>query len=158
MHTSGPPWRDTAAPEQLQKDLRVRDRVSILNHSQTWYHGSPYELTMLRAGSTITQNRDLAQAFSHKPALLCVSDEGRIRHNGTAPGYLYRLSEPVGPDDVYAHPRSTMEPGAEWLTRRELRVELIGPVEVAAEERLNDEEVERYRQMLQADKGVDRDL
>ena len=36
-----------------------------------WYHGSPMLLSELRAGSTITQWRALAEAFSHKPHRLC---------------------------------------------------------------------------------------
>ena len=35
-----------------------------------WYHGSPLQLKRLRAGSTITQDRDLARVFSHKPSLV----------------------------------------------------------------------------------------
>jgi hypothetical protein len=33
------------------------------------YHGSQQVLTVLRAGSTITRNRRLAEAFSHRPVV-----------------------------------------------------------------------------------------
>ena len=114
---------------------------------QTWYHGSPYELTSIRAGSTITQDRDLARVFSHKPPVVSMGDDGSLRHTGTAPGYLYRIAEPVGAEDVYSHPRSTMPPGAEWLTRRELRLALIGPTEVRDEERLTEQDLAELRRL-----------
>jgi len=106
---------------------------------ETWYHGSPLQLTTLRAGSTITRNRDVARVFSHKPPIVSMGDDGAIRHTGTTPGYLYRIDEPLGPDDVTPHPRTTMQPGLEWLTRRELRLSLIGPTEVREEEVLTEE-------------------
>jgi len=115
------------------------------DYRQTWYHGSPHELTTLREGSTITQDRHLAEVFSHKPAIVCVSDEGAIQHNGTLPGFLYYVAEEIGPDDVYPHPRTTMEANKEWLTRRELRLALIGRVLVSPEELLTDEEVAELR-------------
>ena len=108
--------------------------------SKTWYHGSPLVLSTLRKGSTITQDRGLARVFSHKPTLISISDEGRMRHNGSVPGVLYIISETVEPDDVAPHPRSAMECGKEWLTRRGLRVTLIGPTEIVAEERLTGDE------------------
>ena len=108
---------------------------------EPWYHGSPLELSLLRAGSTVTQERALACAFSHKPTLLCLEDDGRIRHNGSQPGYLYRLAEEVGDDDLSPHPRSSMSPGLEWLTRRDLRLERIGPVALDEGERLSGAEV-----------------
>ena len=92
---------------------------------EPWYHGSPLELVVLQAGSTITQDRALACAFSHKPTLLCIEDDGTIRHNGTQPGILYRIAEELGEGDICPHPRTTMAPGLEWLTRRDLVVERV---------------------------------
>jgi len=112
-----------------------------IGNDQTWYHGSPYELTVIRAGSTITRDRDLARVFSHKPPIVSMSDGGSLRHTGTMPGYLYRIAEPVAAEDVYPHPNSSMPPGAEWLTRRELCVALIGPTSVRDEERLSEQEL-----------------
>ncbi|MCJ7737233.1 MAG: hypothetical protein MUQ10_07970 [Anaerolineae bacterium] len=88
-----------------------------------WFHGSPVELRSLHAGSKITQNRALARAFSHKPTFVTVSHAGEIRHNGTEQGHLYLIAEDVQAGDVTPHPRTTMAPGEEWLTTRELRVE-----------------------------------
>jgi hypothetical protein len=112
---------------------------------ETWYHGSPLQLSTLRAGSTITRNRDLARVFSHKPPLVSVDDDGTIQHTGTAPGYLYRIDEPLRPEDITPHPRTTMQPGLEWLTRRELCLSLIGPTEVREEELLTEEQVAALR-------------
>lgn len=93
----------------------------------TWYHGSNQLFTQLRAGSTVTRWRALAEAFSHKPDTLCIQDDGSILHNGSAAGYLYEVLTD-SPDDLYPHPRSTMEPGLEYLTSRPLPVRLMGTV------------------------------
>jgi quercetin dioxygenase-like cupin family protein len=118
--------------------------------SDAWYHGSPYRLSALREGSTITRDRHLAEIFSHNPTIVSMEDDGTIRHNGAAAGYLYRVVDPVAEEDVYPHPRSSMAPGKEWLTRRELRIELIGPVQVREEERLGEQELEAIRARLES--------
>lgn len=121
--------------------------------SRPWYHGSPLELERLSVGSTITQDRELARVFSHKPTLVSQDEDvqGRrvIKHSGDTPGYLYTVAEPVQPDDVAPHPTSSMAPGQEWITRRELRVELLGPMVVRKEERLTPEEINHLRHRLQ---------
>ena len=54
-----------------------------------WYHGSPLSLGELATGSTITQWKELAEAFSHKPSTLQYDDIlGSIRHDGILFGYL----------------------------------------------------------------------
>ena len=116
--------------------------------SQPWYHGSPYELRILREGSTITQRRELACIFSHKPTIVSTNDDGSIKHNGTEPGYLYIIAEDVSEDDVVPHPRTTMGPGDEWLTTRDLRLRFVGAVEVTAEELLSTEELEDLRRHI----------
>lgn len=78
-----------------------------------WYHGSPSELTSIRAGSTITQNIELRRIFSHKPTIVPVSDDGQIKHNGATPGYLYVVAGPVKQKDVSQHPKTSMAPGDE---------------------------------------------
>jgi hypothetical protein len=108
--------------------------------AQAWYHGSPLKLTTLQEGSTITQKRELARIFSHKPTLVSVSDDGQIMHNGAMPGYLYAVADDVQLKDVAPHPRTTMAPGYEWLTTRELRLRLLCSTEPAPEEQLTDEE------------------
>ena len=117
--------------------------------SGTWYHGSPLEITVLRQGSTITQVRDLARAFSHKPTILSITDDGRIQHNGAAPGFLYQIDEEIRPGDIEPHPRTTMEPGQEWLTTRDLRLSLVERVELTDNERLTDDEIDVLRKRTQ---------
>ena len=120
---------------------------------QPWYHGSPLVLGVLRVGSTITQWRDLARVFSHKPPIVCISDSGDIQHNGVKPGYLYEISEPIGPDDVYLHPRTTMAPGDEWLTTRELRLRLIAETAVCRDEFLSPQDIEALKRRADAQSG-----
>ena len=112
--------------------------------SRTWYHGSQQELTRLRSGSSITQSRDVAKAFSHKPSLLSMSDES-LKHDGVTSGYLHVVAEEIAPDDVHPHPHPANAGRWEWLTRRELRLELIERTEVTAKESLTDEEVAELR-------------
>lgn len=121
-----------------------------MDYTQPWYHGSPLELTTLLAGSTITQRRDLAWVFSHKPTIVSFEDDGRIKHNGTLPGYLYIIDEEIAPEDVEAHPRTTMGPDDEWLTYRELRLRLLGTAEPRPEEQFTAEELEDLHQRIAA--------
>ncbi len=116
----------------------------------TWYHGSPFVLTTIRPGSSITANLPLARAFSHKPTLLTLDDDGRVKHDGTLPGYLYCVAEEVRPEDIRPHPRSSMPAGEEWLTTRELSLRLIGPVEIGDEEKLSEKEIAWCRRKLAA--------
>ena len=91
-----------------------------------WYHGSNQLFTVLRANSTITQWKELAEAFSHQPDRLSYDDDGVIHHNGTEKGYLYMIDEPIAAGvDVCQHPRSSMDENAEFLTKRSLKVKLI---------------------------------
>ena len=91
-----------------------------------WYHGSNKMFIELKTNSTITQWKELAEAFSHKPSGLGYDDDGVIVHNGTEKGYLYIIDEPVVVDvDIYQHPRTTMEENAEFLTKRPLKVKMI---------------------------------
>ena len=99
-----------------------------------WYHGSDRIFSELRTGSTITQWRALAEAFSHKPSVLGYDDDGTIMHNGTAKGYLYVIDEPVEVGiDIYQHPRTMMDENAEFLTKRPIRVRMIGELPVQGE-------------------------
>lgn len=91
-----------------------------------WYHGSNKKFSKLRAGSTITQWKELAEAFSHKPSSLCYDDNGEIIHNGTKKGYLYIIDEPITIGiDIYQHPRTTMDENVEFLTKRPLKIKMI---------------------------------
>ena len=91
-----------------------------------WYHGSNQRFTVLRANSTVTQWKELAEAFSHQPGRLSYDDYGVITHNGTQKGYLYIIDEPIAVGiDIYQHPRTSMDENAEFLTKRPLKVKLI---------------------------------
>ncbi|MBQ9140587.1 MAG: hypothetical protein IJX63_02185 [Lachnospiraceae bacterium] len=97
-----------------------------INPNGTWYHGSNKRFEILREGSTITQWKELAEAFSHQPTGLGYDDDGVICHNGTEKGYLYIIDEAVVVDvDIYQHPRTTMDENAEFLTKRDLKVKLV---------------------------------
>ena len=95
--------------------------------NKPWYHGTPIELEILREGSTITQWKELAVAFSKKPKILCYSKIfGRIFHIGIKKGILYVIDEPIIMDvDVYQHPSTTMDMGVEFLTKRPLKLKRI---------------------------------
>jgi len=111
------------------------------DYSKPWYHGTPLKIYTIFRGSTITQDRNLARIFSHKPTLVSISDDGVIKHNGSTPGFLYRIDDAIQPNDVRPHPNSSMEWGMEWLTNRELRVKLIDRTAVVDSERLTEREV-----------------
>lgn len=97
-----------------------------INPNGIWYHGSNQLFTELRENSTITQWKELAEAFSHQPSRLCYDDNGVIYHNGTVKGYLYVIDEPIIVGvDIYQHPRTVMDENAEFLTKRPLKVKMI---------------------------------
>lgn len=93
--------------------------------SPVWYHGSPLVLEVLAAGSSITRNRDLAVAFSHKPTQLSIDDDGVVRHNGRQDGYLYEIDEPVSPNDLHVHEAIRRDDPWEWITERPYRLRRI---------------------------------
>jgi hypothetical protein len=96
--------------------------------AQKWYHGSPLLLEVLDAGSSITRNRELAIAFSHKPTQLGVADDGTISHNGKQNGYLYEIAELLALEDIRPHEACVkFSPNDlwEWITKRPLRLKLI---------------------------------
>lgn len=123
--------------------------MTTWNFNQPGYHGSPYTLDTLLTGSTITQDEALARVFSHKPQIVSIEDDAdvlargvpRLRHNGTLPGLLYVIDEPISEQDIYPHPRSSMPPGLEWLTCRPLRLRLLGPVDIQPGEFLTPEDI-----------------
>lgn len=91
-----------------------------------WYHGSNMIFDVLKEGSTITQWKELAEAFSHHPTELGYDNNGTITHNGTEKGFLFVIDEPITIDiDIYQHPRTTMDKNIEFLTRRPLKVKLV---------------------------------
>lgn len=97
-----------------------------INPNGIWYHGSNVIFDVLCEGSTITQWKELAEAFSHQPTSLEYDDDGTINHNGTEKGFLFVIDEPITIDiDIYQHPKTTMDKNAEFLTRRPLKVKLV---------------------------------
>ncbi len=93
--------------------------------SLVWYHGSPVEMSLLRVGSSITRNIELAIAFSHKPSELSVSNNGKIEHNGKQEGYLYIVDEELIDDDIYVHEACLEDDPWEWITKREIKLKLL---------------------------------
>lgn len=94
-----------------------------------WYHGSNVKFDILNEGSTVTQWRGLAEAFSHQPTALSYDDNGIISHNGVEKGFLYVIDEPVTVGvDIYQHPDSTLDKNAEFLTKRPLKVRITEEV------------------------------
>ncbi len=119
----------------------------ITEYDKQWYHGSPYVLDSIRKGSTITQNINLARVFSHKPPCVSIDDNGHIKHNGSIEGYLYVIDEVISDDDVFVHPRTTMEKGLEWLTVRDFKVRLIEKTTVKDNERFTVDELKTLREL-----------
>jgi len=98
----------------------------VIQPNGVWYHGSNKIFAELKTNSTITQWRELAEAFSHQPSGLGYDVNGVISHNGTEKGFLYIIDEPiVVGEDICQHPRTTMDENAEFLTKRPLKVKLI---------------------------------
>ena len=116
------------------------------DYTLTWYHGSQQKLTALRVGSSITQNRNVAKGFSHTPSLFTQSEGGTVKHDGVTPGYLYTVVDEIGPEDVHPHPHPVNLTRWEWLTNRELKIELIEQTIVTDEERLTDQEIAEIKQ------------
>ena len=114
-----------------------------------WYHGSQQPLTVLRTGSSITRNGELARAFSHQPSLLSLSEDGSVKHDGTTNGYLYLIAEEVRPEDVSPHPHPANAARWEWLAQRELRVLLVKETQVRERDRLSAEEIAALRRKQQ---------
>ena len=115
-----------------------------------WYHGSQQRLTRLRAGSSITQNRDVAKAFSHRPSHVTMSQSGEdkewsVLHDGATPGYLYAVSEGVRSGDVRPHPHPANASRWEWLTNRDLKLQFIEETSLMDGERLTDEGIAGMR-------------
>jgi hypothetical protein len=110
----------------------------------TWYHGSNLELTSLRIGTSVTEDRYLASAFSHQPALLGRSD-GSVRHNGTEPGFLYEVAETLSDADLEKHPHPANEDGWEWLITPEVAVTLLERTQPRPGELFKEDEIARIR-------------
>jgi len=117
------------------------------DYDRPWYHGSPEELSVLRKGSWVTQFREIAKAFSHKPSRMSFEDdECRIvKHNGSLLGRLYVISEEIGPDDVSYFADTA---GTHWQTQRDLRVRLVAELPVDDPPLLSEEELAELRKTM----------
>jgi len=107
----------------------------------TWFHGSPLKLETLRKGSAITQNEKLAHVFSTRPSIVSVSDDGTIKHNGKSKGRVYKVADRVTSDDIDEHPRSSMNKGWEWITKKEFSLEFLYEVSPSPEDILSEREI-----------------
>ena len=125
-----------------------------IDYIRPWFHGSPHRFSILHKGSTVTQDEELARVFSHEPTLVSVSDTGIIKHDGKKSGFLYRIVEDIFPEDVQPHPRSTMQPGNEWITTRDMNIELIGVTFLTPKEILTSEEIAELKEKAKL-KSVD---
>ena len=110
------------------------------NTSRHWFHGSPEKLTMLRTGSWVTPFKELAKAFSHKPACISVSDDDfrNVRHDGKIPGYLYVVSEPLSNGDLRELEGTDQ---SHWETARTLKIRFVSDVPLVDSEMLTETEI-----------------
>lgn len=98
------------------------------DYTAPWYHGSPERLSVLRKGSWVTQFREVAKAFSHKPTLMALGDDCiAVKHDGKVPGFLYVVSEPLGHQDV-TYLRNTAQ--THWQTERDLQIRLVAELPI----------------------------
>ena len=113
------------------------------DYGKPWYHGSPTELTVLRSGSWVTQFKELAKAFAHKPELISLGgDCVNVKHSGRLPGFLYAVDEPVGPEDV-TYLRDTGQ--THWQTSRDLRLRLVAALLIDDPPQLSEAEITELR-------------
>ena len=119
--------------------------MSLKNQS-TWFHGSPLILEKLCKGSSVTQIKKLARAFSTRPTILSVSDDGNIRHNGNETGRIYRIIDTVTADDIYKHPATTMDEDWEWITTKDFRLEFLYEYESTPDDILSEDEIKALRE------------
>jgi hypothetical protein len=94
----------------------------------------------------VTQFKELAKAFSHKPTLISFGDDNQtVKHDGQQPGFLYVLSEPVGPDTVSYLPHTAL---THWQTQCDLQVRLVSKLPADDPPQLSAEEIARMHRRL----------
>ena len=138
-------WLKSLDLKAIRQQAQEEAFAPSIDYSRPWFHGSPQRFSVLHEGSTVTQDEELARVFSHVPTLASVSDNGTIKHDDKRSGFLYRIAEDVFPEDVQPHPCSTMQPGKEWVTTRDLKVDLIGVTFLTPKEILTNKEIEELR-------------
>ncbi len=101
---------------------------------EKWYHGSPRELQVLKAGSCVTPFSELAKAYSHKPTHLdfaFVEDTKKeeviaeVKHDGQQIGYLYEVLLESPDSDLCPSVEETSPLGEEMVTVRDLSIECL---------------------------------
>jgi hypothetical protein len=113
--------------------------MTQFDRNTPWYHGSPESLPILRKGSWVTQFKEMAKAFSHRPKLISLSDDGlHVKHDGQQPGFLYMVAEPVAPEDV-AYLQNTAQ--THWQTQRDLQVALVAALPINDPPQLTKQEI-----------------
>jgi len=123
--------------------------MSNWNYDLPWYHGAQQALTVLRVGSSITQDREIARVFSHRPSISTLEEDGTHKHNGTAPGYLHLVDEPITVADVEPHPHPINASKWEWLTKRAIKVRLLEQPALREEELLTEADLAALRERQQ---------
>ncbi len=138
-----------AGPAAAKLKHSARGNMKECDYSAPWYHGSPQKLPLLRKGSWVTQFKELAKAFSHKPTLISLGGNlVHVKHNGRVPGFLYTVAEPVGPDDV-TYLRDTGQ--THWQTSRDLQLQLVAELSVDDPPQLNEKEIAKLRKEIPED-------
>ena len=113
------------------------------DYSAPWYHGSPEKLTVLRKGSWVTQFKEMAKGFSHRPSLMSTGGDCQaVKHNGQLIGFLYVVSDTFCPDDV-SYLRNTEQ--THWQTQRDLRIRRVAQLPVDDPQQLAEEEIAELR-------------
>ena len=103
-------------------------------------------LTMLRQDSWVTQLEELAKAFAHQPSLLSFGeDDQRVKHNGQEPGFLYQVSEIVGPEEVcdLSHTAQT-----HWQAQRAIRLQMVAALSIGDPPQLSAEAIAAMRHKI----------
>lgn len=108
--------------------VKYPNKVLMLSKldEKVYYHGSPYQLEVLKEGYDFTPYKELAIAFGSKPSHVSIN-EGRVIHDGIKyPVYLYQIDEDINLDKDYInHPNSAFEVGMEFRTKRDIKLKLI---------------------------------
>ncbi len=90
-----------------------------------FFHGTQQQLELLRAGSSVTRNEELAKAFAHRPSAVWSQRQGEIGHDGTEPGFLYVVAEPLTEEDWRVHPACREDDPWELVLQRDVKVRLL---------------------------------
>lgn len=76
------------------------------NTAKVWDPGFNKRFSLLRAGRTITLDRGLAEAFSHKPLLPSCEEDGTITHNVRKRAFFYALTNRLMKKRIFSRIRA----------------------------------------------------